>query len=160
MEGVRCMIEDTKLTKSFWGYAVATAAHIHIWLPSHSHEDISPLEHRTGQTPSIGHLRVFRSVTYTLIPAETRKKVDPRSRKCILFGYDENTSGKTYHVYDPTQKRTITSRDVIIDELVIRQRSDKRRNETDEIEIGLPNSEVGEADTSQEEERGYNGGTI
>ena len=123
IEGARCMIEDAKLTKSFWGYAVATAAPIHNQLPSPSHEDKSPLEHWTGQTPSIRHLSVFGSVTYTLILAETRKKVDPRYRKCILVAYDENSSRKTYPVYDPTQKPTISSRDVIIDELVIRQRS-------------------------------------
>jgi len=55
MEGAQCMIEDSRLTKPFWGYAVTTAAHIHNRLPSRLHEYKSPLEHWTGETPSIGH---------------------------------------------------------------------------------------------------------
>ena len=153
MEGARCMIEDSKLTKSFWGYTVATAAHIHNRIPSQSHQDKSPLEHWTGVVPSIGHLRVFGSVTYLHIPAETRKKLDARSRKCILIGYDENSSRKTYRVYDPSLRRTISSRDVIIDERQIGQLTEERGKETDEMEFSLPEPEVGEPNM-REEERG------
>jgi len=103
MERARCIIEDSQLTKPFWGYAVTTAAHIHNWLPSRTYEDKSPLEHWTGETPSIGHLRVFGSVTYTHILGETSKKLDPRSRKCILVGYEWGSSRKAYRVYDPEQ---------------------------------------------------------
>ena len=116
MEGARCMKEDFKLKKEFWGYAVATAAHIHNRLPSRSHEDRSPLQHWTGTVPSIGYLRVFGSVTYTLVPAQKRSKFDARSTKCILVGYDENSGSKVYRLYDPTLNRIVSSRDVIIDE--------------------------------------------
>lgn len=39
MEGARCMLEDSKLKKEFWGFAVATAAHIHNQLPSRLQND-------------------------------------------------------------------------------------------------------------------------
>ena len=154
MEGARCMIEDSKLMKSFWGYVLATAAHTQNRIPSQSYQDKSPLEHWTGVVPSIGHLRVFGSVTYLHIPAETRKKHDARSRQCILIGYDENSSRKTYRVYDPSLRRTISSRDVIIDERQIGQLTGQRGKETDDMGFRLPEPEVGERNMRGEERGG------
>ena len=109
------MIADVQIDKAFWGFAVATAAHIHNRIPSRSDGDISPLQHRTGNPPSIGYLHVFGSVTYTLIPAEKRRKLDPKSAKCILLGYDEEAGSKVYLVYDQGSKQIFCSSDVIID---------------------------------------------
>jgi len=89
---------------------------------------------------------VFGSVTFTHIPGETRKKLDPRSRKCILVGYDESFSRKAYRVYDPEQKRTISSRDVIIDESAIGKGGGETGKGSDEMEITLPEKVVGEED--------------
>jgi len=86
MEAACCMIADTNLEESFWGFAVATTAYIGNHLPSRSHEDQSVLQFWMGRIPSIGHLRIFGSVTHTLIPKEQRKKLDERSKKCILIG--------------------------------------------------------------------------
>jgi len=70
MKVARCMVGDAQLDKFFWGFAVATAAHIHNRLPSRAHGDLSTLEHWTGRVPSISHLGVFGSVAHTLVPAE------------------------------------------------------------------------------------------
>jgi len=94
---------------------------------------------------------VFGSVTYLHIPAETRKKLDAQSRQCILIGYDENSSRKTYCVYDPTLRHTISSRDVIIDKRQIGQLTEERGKETDEMEFSLPEPELGKANMRQEE---------
>lgn len=88
MESARCILEDAKLDKGFWGYAVLTAAHIHNRLPSRSHDNLTPLEHWTGNAPGIGHLRVFGSTAWAHIPKETRQKLDPKSVKCVLVGYE------------------------------------------------------------------------
>lgn len=45
MESARCLLEDSKLGKEFWGHAVPTAAHIQNRRPSRSHQDRSPLQH-------------------------------------------------------------------------------------------------------------------
>ena len=138
MESARCMMADASLEKSFWGFAVATAAHIHNRLPSRSPQNESPLEFWTAKPPSIGHLRTFGSATYTLIAPEKRKKLDPRSQKCILLGYDEEAGTKVYRVYDPATKRIFSSRDVIIDELA-QEEDRRRRDETLEaVEISSP----------------------
>ena len=138
MESAQCMIADVQLDKACWGFAVVTAAHIHNRLPSRSHESRSPLHHWTGRPASIVHLRVFGSVTYALIPAVKRKKLDSHLAKCILLGYEEDAGRKVYHIYDLASKRVLCSGDVIIDETGT---STAERNEgtmVEEIEIGLP----------------------
>jgi len=70
------MIEEAGVDRSFWGFAVATAAHIHNRLPSRSHMDVAPLQHWTGHQPSLGHLRIFGSTAYTLVPEARRQKLD------------------------------------------------------------------------------------
>jgi len=117
MEGARCLLEDAKISKEFWGHAVLTAAHIHNRLPSTSQRGISPIEHWTGKAPSIRHLRIWGSTTWVHIPKERRRKLDPKSVKGILVGYEEDAGTKVYRVYDPESKRLVLSGDVIIDEV-------------------------------------------
>ena len=104
------------LMNIFWGHAVLTAAHIHNRVPSHSHEDLSPLEHWTGKAPGIGHLRVFGSTAWVHIPKERRQKLDPKSVKGILVGYQEDAGSRVYRVYNAVTKKLLLSRDVIFDE--------------------------------------------
>ena len=116
METARCLLEDSKLGKEFWGYAVLTATHIHNQLPSRSHENRSPIEHWTGKVPGIGHLRVFGSTAWVYISKENRQKLDSKSVKCILVGYEEDAGTRVYRLLDPATKKLILSRDVMIDE--------------------------------------------
>ena len=55
MENARCILEDSKLGKEFWGQAVLTSAQIHNRLPSRSHKDMSPIEYWTGKPPGVEH---------------------------------------------------------------------------------------------------------
>jgi len=116
MENARCILQDSKLSNAFWGEAVLTSAHIHNRLPSHTCKDSSPIAYWTGQEPGLGHLRIFGSTAWVHIPKEQRRKLDPKSKKCIFVGYDEDAGSKVYRVYDPVHKRIIRSRDVIIEE--------------------------------------------
>jgi len=119
MENARCILEDSGLGKEFWGYAVLTSAHIHNRLLSHSHNNISPIEHWTGKLPEIGHLDIFGATTWVHVPSEKRQKLDPKSVRCVFVGYEEDAGTRVYRLYDPIRKRVILSRDVIIDETSI-----------------------------------------
>jgi len=116
MENARCILEDSHLGKEFWGYAVLTAANIHNRLPSHSHSNISPLEHWTGKQPEIGHLRVFGATTWVHVPSEKRQKLDPKSVRYLFVGYEEDAGTQVYRLYNPENSKILVSRDVIIDE--------------------------------------------
>lgn len=45
MENGRCILEEAKVGKEFWGQAVLTAAHINNHLPSWGYKDMAPLEY-------------------------------------------------------------------------------------------------------------------
>ena len=130
MENARCILEDSGLGKEFWGHAVLTAAHIHNRLPSRSYNNLSPLEHWTGKLSKIGHLRIFGSTTWVHVPSERRQKVDPKSVRCVLVGYEEDTGSRVYQLYDPIIKRIICSRDVIIDEASIMAKAPAKTDKT------------------------------
>jgi len=121
MENARWILEDLHLGKEFGGYAVLTAAHIHNRLPSRtgSHSNISPLEHWTSKQPEIGQLRVFGCTTWVHVPGEKRQKLDPKSVRCLLVGYEEDAGTQVYRLYNPENSKILVSRDVIIDELSV-----------------------------------------
>ena len=64
--------------------------------------------------PRVDQLRVFGCDAYAHIPKDERRKFDTKARKCVLFGYGEETKG--YRLYDVTEKKIIHSRDVQFNE--------------------------------------------
>ena len=65
----------------------------------------------TGKKQQVDHLRYQ---VFVHIPKDQRKKLDPKSRKCILMGY--GTTPKGYQLYDPLKQKVIYSRNVIFNE--------------------------------------------
>ena len=118
MEGARCMLLDAGLGNEFRGYAVLAAAHIINRMPSRAQGGKSPFETWTREKPTVGHLRVFGCPAHVLIPAETRRKLDRKSARCIFIGYAEDQGTRVYKLYNETTGRVITSRDVVFDENV------------------------------------------
>ena len=68
----------------------------------------------TGTRPDVSHIRIFGSVCYCHVHADTRKKLDPSGEKGLLVGYRETL--KAYIVYILARKMIIVSRDVKFDE--------------------------------------------
>ena len=62
----------------------------------------------------VDHLRIFGCQAFVHVPKDERKKLDSKSKKCILMGYGTTTKG--YRLYDPLKKRVVFSRDVIFNE--------------------------------------------
>ena len=52
-----------------------------------------------GRKPNLRHLRVFGSIAYVHVPDEKRRKLDPKSEKCILVDYSHEQKG--YKCYNP-----------------------------------------------------------
>jgi len=57
---------------------------------------------------------LFGSIAYAHIPKQRRTKLDNRSAKFVLIGYDSRTRG--YKLYDPCSGKVTVSRDVEFDE--------------------------------------------
>ncbi|KFD60150.1 hypothetical protein M514_27678 [Trichuris suis] len=105
-EMAKCMLLDAGLHNRFWGEAVRTAAYLQNRLPSRS-VDRTPFEHFLGRKPELGHIRVFGSKVFCLVPKQRRRKWDDKAVEGVLIGYDDATKG--YRILDPKTNRTWVS---------------------------------------------------
>jgi hypothetical protein len=54
-------------------------------------------------------MRVFGSIAYAHVPKELRKKLEPKSMKCIFLGYSSGSNA--YHLWCTEERKIIISRD-------------------------------------------------
>ena len=94
--------------------ALSTATYLRSRCPTKAVSGMTPFEAWTGEKPRVDGLRVFGCQAFAHIPKDERKKLDSKSRKCVLLGYGTITKG--YRLYDPAKKRVFQSRDVIFNE--------------------------------------------
>lgn len=71
---------------------------------------MTPFEMFFGKKPDVKHLRVFGATTYAL--KHDRKKLDAKSSKGIMVGYD----GAAYRIWMPHSGKVEIRRDVMFDE--------------------------------------------
>ncbi|GAU42259.1 hypothetical protein TSUD_327370 [Trifolium subterraneum] len=113
LDMARCMVKHKGLPKSFWGETVSTAVYVLNRCPTKKLKDKVPEEVWTGKKPSVSHFKVFGALCHKHVPEAKRNKLDDRSEPMILVGY--HVTG-AYKLYNPTSKKMIYSRDVIVDE--------------------------------------------
>lgn len=112
VESARSMLYAKDVSLDLWAEAVNCAVYILNRTSSSQCPNKTPFELWNGIKPQIGHLKVFGSVGYVHIPDQLRKKLDKKSEKMILVGYD-NTN---YRMYNLNNKKIKISRNVIFDE--------------------------------------------
>ncbi|PNX60579.1 cysteine-rich receptor-like protein kinase 25-like protein, partial [Trifolium pratense] len=108
------MIHARNVPKRFWPEAVKWATYVMNMSPTLSVKDMTPEEAWSGRKPSVHHFKVFGCVAHVHIHDSQRKKLDDKSKKCVLLGVSEES--KAYKLYDPIEKKIIISRDVIFEE--------------------------------------------
>ena len=109
------MLSTANLTQSFWAEAVMTAVHIINRSPSTPLDNQIPEQLWTGKKPHYDHLRVFGCEAFAHVPKELRKKLDPKSHKCVFIGYGiDGEMG--YCLWHPESHRVIRSSHVIFNE--------------------------------------------
>ena len=111
MEAARSMLYHGKIPLSFWAEAVSSAAYVRNRSPSASLQWKTPYECWFGKKTDLSHLRVFGCVSYVHVPTQLRKKLDPKSEKCIFIGYPEGTKG--YKLYNLKSSRFVRSKSVV-----------------------------------------------
>ncbi|GJX56868.1 retrotransposon protein, putative, ty1-copia subclass [Tanacetum coccineum] len=108
LDMVRSMMSQTTLPKSFWDYALETAARILNMVPSKK-VDKTPYEIWHGQAPKLSYLRVWGCEAFVKHDTLTKPdKLDPRSFKCIFIGYPKETMG--YSFYSPSENKVFVAR--------------------------------------------------
>ena len=59
----------------------------------------------------VSHLKVFGSITYALIPSQSRDKFDKKGEKLIFINYSDESKG--FWLFNPKKDKLLLSRDVI-----------------------------------------------
>lgn len=112
MESARSMLYAKDVPLNLWAEAVSCAVYLLNRSSSSQTVDISPYEMWHNQKPNLSHVRIFGSIGYVHIPKERRKKLDKKSTKMILVGYEQ----ENYRMYNQHTKSIVVSRDVKFDE--------------------------------------------
>ncbi|GJT20579.1 retrotransposon protein, putative, ty1-copia subclass [Tanacetum coccineum] len=108
LDKVHSMMSQTTLLKSFWDYALETAAHILNMVPIKKVEK-TPYEVWHGQAPELSYLKVWGYEALVKQDTITNPdKLEPRSIKCIFIGYPKETMG--YSFYYPPKNKVIVAR--------------------------------------------------
>lgn len=85
-------LAHAKLLPKFWPEIARTAAFLSNRSPS-SKRNMTPYQAWYGDKPDLSRLRVIGSKGEYLIPPKQRKKLTgPRTRPCLLLGYEGNTN--------------------------------------------------------------------
>ncbi|GJU68951.1 retrotransposon protein, putative, ty1-copia subclass [Tanacetum coccineum] len=85
LDMVQSMMNLTTLLKSFWGYALETAARILNMVPT-KEVDRTPYEIWHGKAPKLSYLKVWGCEA--LVKLDTPDKLDSRFIKCIFVGLE------------------------------------------------------------------------
>lgn len=117
MEAVRSMLFHRRLPEYLWGEAANAAVYTLNRLINKNTNNKTPFELYHGCKPRVSHLRVWGCVAYMKMQEKKRsgyqRKLDPRSVKLILVGYERDY---TYRLFEPKSKKVIISREVMFDE--------------------------------------------
>ena len=99
------------LPNKFWVKVVNTVAYILNRSPTKAVRNQTPFEAWHKQKPDVSHLKVFGSITYALIPSQSRDKFDEKGEKLIFIGY--NDESKAFRLFNPKKDQLLISKDVI-----------------------------------------------
>ncbi|GJS95085.1 gag-pol polyprotein [Tanacetum coccineum] len=154
------MLATASLGKSFWTEAVNTACYVINRSPSTAVELKTPIEMWTGKPVNYSDLRIFGSPVYVMYNTQETTKLDPKSRKCLFFGYADGVKG--YRLWDLTAHKVVVSRDVVFmeDKIQENEEGDSTTKETTSIQMenefqsndsseAVPQHEVNETTESQ-----------
>ncbi|MCP3664820.1 MAG: DDE-type integrase/transposase/recombinase [Gammaproteobacteria bacterium] len=132
MERARAMLRASRLPKSFWAEAIATACYVRNRCPSRTLAtdlSVTPHELYVGSKPTVRHLRVFGCVAFAHIPGNQRRKLDSKAQRCVFLGYSLTSKG--YRLWNVKEHKVITRRDVIFDENLMGRIESPRTRTTD-----------------------------
>jgi len=110
------MLFEANLSTGFWAEAALTATYLINRCPVSRLLDMTPEEAWSGIKPIITAFRPFGCPAYAHVPKANRTKLESKTRKCIMLGYEPGT--KAYRLWDPKRRCIVKSRDVIFDERI------------------------------------------
>jgi transposase InsO family protein len=112
-EAVITMLAQSGLPNKFWADAMKTAAYVRNRIPSTTRNNLSAFEIVKRARPRLAHLQPFGCLCFSRLPDSRRIKrnLSPRTVKCVLLGYCEETKD-AYKLLNVTTGRVMISRSV------------------------------------------------
>jgi hypothetical protein len=129
----RALLFQANLPHIFWAHAVGHAIHIINRLHTPFLNQKTPFQILFNELPDVSNLRVFGSLVFATTLSNHRKKLDPRSRKCIALGFRSGVKG--HILFDLKNKEIFVSRDVIFFEHIF-----PYKNSSVKASEAIPNS--------------------
>ena len=148
---MKAMLRIAGQPNSFWAEAAKIACYVINRSPSTTIDLKTPIETWTGKPAYYSTLHSFKCPVYVMYNTQERKKLDPKSRRCIFLGYADRVKG--YCMWDPTTRKVIISRDVIFaeDQLQWNDGNDSTSKESSEtIIVQVENNPIQETPVSTE----------
>ena len=121
------------MARSFWGYALETAAFTLNRAPSKSIET-TPYEPWFGKKPKLSFLKVWGCDAY--VKKLQPDKLKPKSEKCIFIGYPEQTVGYTF--YHKSEGKIFVAKNGSFLEEFLSKEVSGRKVELDEVTVPTP----------------------
>ena len=122
-ERARCIKLNAGLENKFWVKAVSMACYLINRSPRAALDEKVADEVWTSNEVDYSRLRVFGCPAYVHIAGEERSKLDAKSRQRIFLGYQKGVKG--FKLWDPKANKVVINRDVIFDEKVMLQNTQK-----------------------------------
>ena len=110
----RNMLKGKNLPNEYWAEVVSCVVYILNRSPTKIVRDMVPQQAWSGKIHSVSHIKVFNCIAYAHVPKETRSKLDDKSEKYIVVGYDEQS--RAYRLFNPITRKIIVNRDVVFKE--------------------------------------------
>jgi hypothetical protein len=111
------MIQSNGLSLNYWAEAINCENYIVNHTTTKALKNITPEETWTKIKLDVSHFCVFGSISWAHIPDKERKTLQPKSGKCIFFGYFEDVKG--YRLLQSHCNEIIIRRDVKFDENIL-----------------------------------------
>lgn len=149
LESARTMLIASGLEKRMWPEAVRTAVYVLNRSCNSRNPTTTPFGLWFGEKPHIGHVKVFGTIGYALVPKQKgRKKWDSKAKKVHLVGYEPTS--KNFRLYDAESGIVFVSCDVSFNESVVHDNYVHFWNETDDEGCEKPARPANERETTAE----------
>lgn len=93
IERIKDMLKTTGLPNSFWVEATKITYYVVNRSPSIRIKLKTPMETWTGKPANYSYLHAFEYLVYVMYNAQEIIKLDPKSKRCIFFGYADRVKG-------------------------------------------------------------------
>jgi hypothetical protein len=110
-----------------WAEACYIAVYLQNRSPHKVVESMTPKEDFSWKKLEVGHLRIFGCITYSHVPSEKRKNLEPMAERGIFVGYNETS--KAFCIYLPSSRNIVLRRDVKFEDRAFRKSRGTEKSE-------------------------------